>query len=122
MPRKVFTPQFKETAVRLASAPGAVVEKVSHELGVATWTLRRWMKEQLGTSRKTPVKSPVPSSSADAPSQPDPHARIRQLEAEVRQPPRERHTPTKATAFFAAEDLKQAAGQAKKVGADGGQR
>ncbi len=49
-------PQFKEQAVRLASAPGAVVENVAHELAVATWTLRRWMKEQLGSSRKTPPK------------------------------------------------------------------
>ncbi|MDP1660277.1 MAG: transposase, partial [Phycisphaerales bacterium] len=55
MPRKVYTPQFKEQAVHLASAPGAVVENVAHELNIAAWTLRRWMVEQLGTSRKTPA-------------------------------------------------------------------
>ena len=103
MPRKVFTPQFKETAVRLASAPGAVVESVAHELGVASWTLRRWMKEQLGTSRKTPPPAPAAPSAAA-----DPQARIRQLEQEVRTLRMERDILKKATAFFAAEDQRQA--------------
>ena len=79
MPRKVFTPQFKESAVRLASAPGATVERVAHELGVAAWTLRRWMKEQLGTSRKTLVtaatSSPAASPSAASAPTVDPQAR-----------------------------------------------
>ena len=101
MARKVFAPQFKESAVRLASAPGAVVESVAHELGIAAWTLRRWMKEQLGTSRKTSAAStPGTTPSADI----DPHARIRQLEQEVRTLRMERDILKKATAFFAAED------------------
>lgn len=102
MPRKVFTPQFKESAVRLACAPGAVVESVAHELGVASWTLRRWMKAQLGTSRKTP------SMPATPPPDVDPHVRIRQLEQEVRTLRMERDILKKATAFFAAEDQRQA--------------
>jgi transposase len=102
MPRKVFTPQFKESAVRLASAPGAAVEDVAHELGVAAWTLRRWMKEQLGTSRKTPATPATPPAAVD------PQARIRQLEREVRTLRMERDILKKATAFFAAEDQRQA--------------
>lgn len=106
MPRKVFTPQFKEQAVRLASAPGAVVEHVAHELNIATWTLRRWMKAQLGTSRKTPLtgEPAPPAASPDA----DLHAQIKRLEAENRRLRMERDILKKATAFFAAE------GQAKK--------
>ena len=101
MPRKVFTPQFKESAVRLASAPGAVVESVAHELGVASWTLRRWMKEQLGTSRKSQAAPATPTAA-------DPQARIRQLEQEVRTLRMERDILKKATAFFAAEGQRQA--------------
>ena len=111
MPRKVFTVQFKESAVRLASAPGATVERVAHELGVAAWTLRRWMKEQLGTSRKTLVTPAASSSAASAPTV-DPQARVRQLEQEVRTLRMERDILKKATAFFAAED--QNRGGAKK--------
>lgn len=107
MPRKVYTQQFKEQAVRLASAPGAVVETVAHELAIATWTLRRWMKEQLGTSRKTPLH-PLPARQNAPPATAqdvDVHARVKRLEAEVRRLRMERDILKKATAFFAAEDL-----------------
>ena len=105
-PRKVFTVQFKEQAVRLASAPGAVVERVAHELGIATWTLRRWMKERLGASRKgLPASSTPPQAER---GDPELHAHVRRLEAEVRRLRMERDILKKATAFFAAED------QAKK--------
>ena len=109
MPRKVFTPQFKEQAVRLASAPGAVVEDVAHELRVATWTLRRWMKEQLGTSRKTPPLGTPQSAPPPAPSDADLHAQVKRLEAENKRLRMERDILKKATAFFAAEDQQQAA-------------
>ncbi len=69
------------------------------------------MKEQLGTSRKT--QAPPPTSAAP-PAAVDPQARIRQLEQEVRTLRMERDILKKATAFFAAEDLKQSAGQARK--------
>lgn len=110
-PRKVFTVQFKEQAVRLASAPGAVVERVAHELGIATWTLRRWMKERTGSSSKrAPASSPSSSSPAQQPASGDAdlHAQVKRLEAEVRRLRMERDILKKATAFFAAED------QAKK--------
>lgn len=112
MPRKVFTPQFKEQAVRLATAPGAVVESVARELNIATWTLRRWMVQQRGTSRKTPLSgspTPTPTATPDA----DLHAHVKRLEAEVRRLRMERDILKKATAFFAAED------QAKKEGEGG---
>ena len=98
MRRRVFTAEFKQTAVRLASTPGAVVERVAHDLGVSTWSLRRWMKEQRGTSRAARDMHAV-----TAPAPDDPQARIRELEAEVRRLRMERDILKKATIFFAAE-------------------
>ena len=38
MPRKAYTPQFKEQAVRLASVPGEVVEHEADVIAIATCT------------------------------------------------------------------------------------
>lgn len=121
MPRKVFTPEFKLTAIRLAATPGAVVERVAHELGVASWTLRRWMKEHLGSSRTTPAGAPNPVLSGstrpgrDAASpvagEADLAARVRRLEAENTRLRMERDILKKATAFFAAEDQRHTPGK-----------
>jgi len=102
MRRRVFTAEFKRTAVRLAATPGAAVERVAHDLGVAAWTLRRWMREQRGTSRVARPARGEPASAASA--QDDPHARIRELEAENRRLRMERDILKKATFFFAAEE------------------
>lgn len=107
MARRVFTTEFKQSAVRLASVPGAVVDDVAHELGIAAWTLRRWMTAQLGTSRRGgPRPAPAPP-----PQQPDLHARVRELEAENARLRMERDILKKATVFFAAEDQKHASGK-----------
>jgi transposase len=90
MPRKAYTPEFRETAVRLAHQPGVSVEKVAGELGIAFWTLRRWMA----------AAHPPPQADAE---EPDLRQRVRQLEAEVRQLRMERDILKKATAFFARE-------------------
>lgn len=108
MARRIFTTEFKQSAVRLASAPGAVVEDVAHELGIATWTLRRWMKAQIGTSRKGGNTHPgTPASLAP----PDLHTRLRQLEAENKRLRMERDILKKAAVFFAAEDQTRAGGK-----------
>ena len=90
MPRKVFTPEFRETAVRLALQPGASLPKLAVELGTSVWTLRQW------------VKAAAQSPASRGP-QTDPAQRIRALEAEVRQLRMERDILKKATAFFAKE-------------------
>ena len=90
MPRRVFTPEFRETALRLAAQPGVSVEKVANELGIACWTLRRWQKQ----ARKSPVEQ---RQSVDL------QQRVRELEAENRQLRMERDILKKATAFFAKE-------------------
>lgn len=94
MPRKSYTPEFRDTAVRLACQPGVSVERVAGELGIACWTLRRWIKA---------ARPPGPSAVSAGASFPDPLARIRSLEAEVRQLRMERDILKKATAFFAKE-------------------
>lgn len=109
MARRVFTTEFKQSAVRLASVPGATVEDVAHELGIAAWTLRRWMKAQIGTSRKGGLRPPRPDPAP--PTQPDLHARVRELEAENARLRMERDILKKATVFFAAEDQKHAGGK-----------
>lgn len=94
MPRKVFTQEFKETAVRLARRPGVSVENIAHELGIAAWTLRRWMKHALGSSRKGVGEDPAAV---------DPARRLRELEAENKRLRQERDILKKAAAFFARE-------------------
>ena len=92
MARKVYTREFKDTAVRLARRDGVSVEKMAGELGIACWTLRRWLKE--GDASAAP---------AQAAEQVDLRHRVRQLESEVRQLRMERDILKKATAFFAKE-------------------
>ena len=94
MPRKVFTHEFKESAVRLAHRPGVSVERVAHELGIAAWTLRRWMKQAMGSSRKNTAATPAAT---------DPAQRLRELEAENKRLRQERDILKKAAAFFARE-------------------
>lgn len=90
MARKVYTPEFRETAVRLASQPDASIPRIAGELGVSIWTLRQWVKQ----SARPPA---VRQEEADL------RTRLRQLEAEVRQLRMERDILKKATAFFARE-------------------
>lgn len=90
MARKVYTQEFRETAVRLAGQPGASVEAVARELGIAAETLRRWSKA-----------GPLPGGAAD--SEADLRRKVRELEAQVRTLRMERDILKKATAFFARE-------------------
>lgn len=90
MARKVFTQEFRETAIRLARQPGASCEKVANELGIACWTLRRWMKED--------DKSPTQRR-----EEADLQQRLRELEAENKRLRMERDILKKAAAFFAKE-------------------
>lgn len=90
MPRKVYTPEFRDTAIRLARQPGVSCEKVANELGIACWTLRRWMR-QADTS---PVGRQHES---------DLSRRVRELEAENRALRTERDILKKATVFFARQ-------------------
>lgn len=94
MARKKYTPEFKQTAVRLATQPGVSVEKVAGELGIACWTLRRWLAAHGVERARAVAPDEVPE---------DVHQRVRRLEAELRQVRMERDILKKATAFFAKE-------------------
>ena len=91
MARKVYTPEFKQTAVRLACREGVSVEQVAGELGIACWTLRRWMKQAHDD------RAPATEGQADL------RRRLRLLEEENRQLRMERDILKKATAYFAKE-------------------
>jgi len=95
MPRKVFTDEFKQTAVRWP-AGGRVGRERGHELGIATWTLRRWMKHAVGTSRKD-------AAAARDAVVADPTTRLRELESENKRLRQERDILRKAAAFFARD-------------------
>jgi len=90
MPRRAYTQEFRDTAIRLARQPGVSCERVAGELGIACWTLRRWMKQD--------AKSPA-QRREDA----DLQQRLRELEAENKRLRAERDILKKATVFFAKE-------------------
>lgn len=45
MPRKIYTQEFRDAAVRLAAQPDATLRAIADALGITTWSLRRWIKE-----------------------------------------------------------------------------
>ena len=72
-----------------ANPRAASMEKIANELGIACWTLRRW------------VRADRPASESPAPKQPDLQERVRRLEAENKQLRMERDILKKAAAYFA---------------------
>ncbi len=91
MPRKVYSQEFKESAIRLARQEGSSVAATAKELGISDWTLRKWVKE----AGRDPVERQ---------SEADMATRVRQLEAELRRVRMERDILKKATAYFASLD------------------
>lgn len=54
MKRKHFSADFKQDAVKQASQSGVTKTSVAKSLGISTFTLSRWIKEQhVPTSAKT---------------------------------------------------------------------
>lgn len=90
MARKSYTQEFRESAVRLANQPDASIDATARDLGIATETLRRWMRS-------------LSPSAHTGDSEPDLRRRVRELEAQVRTLRMERDILKKATAFFAKE-------------------
>jgi transposase len=91
--KRVFTPAFKEEAVRLLrerQAAGATLAAVSRELDVAPEQLRLW-ERQLVTQGQVPRAT---ESETDE---------LRRLRREVETLRQEREFLKKATAFFAKE-------------------
>jgi transposase len=91
MARKVYSGEFKESAVKLVIQEGRSVAGVARGLGVEPSTLRLWVKQARSTGRVSTAE------------QKDLTKRIRELEAQVQQLQVEREILKKAATFFAKE-------------------
>jgi transposase len=93
MPRKHFTKEFKQSAVKLAAEGGGSINQAARDLGVHDGTLRYWIK----LHRQAQGAGEVQESRAL-------RTRVRALEEEVRRLTLERDILKKAAAFFAREE------------------
>lgn len=90
--KRVYTREFRESAVRLVTAEGVSPAKAAADLGMPVNTLTVWVSQsRRGKGAFTPAV------------QQDLAARVRELEAECRRLRLERDILKKATAFFARE-------------------
>jgi transposase len=92
MARKVYSNEFRESAVKMVTQQGRTVAEAAKNLGVLGTTLRYWIKchrERSGT--------------ADAVEEKALRKRNRELEAENQKLRLEREILKKAAAFFAKE-------------------
>jgi transposase len=89
--RRLFTPEFKDEAVRLVLESGRPISQVARELGVRPDQLRHW-KQEFTRAR---VASPPPGET--------PEQEVRRLRRELAVVRQERDFLKKAAAFFAKE-------------------
>ena len=94
MVRKVYTPEFKDSAARLVIQEGRSFRDVAGSLGVDPSSLRHWVRVARGAGVAPPEEVVAK----------DPARRIRELEAEVARLKMEREILKKAAAFFAKEN------------------
>jgi transposase len=92
MGRKVYTPEFKRSAVALVTEQGYTPEAAAKSLGVKLGTLKYWLKQ----ARRG-------GGVADPAEQADLKKRNAELEREVARLRMERDILKKAAAFFAKE-------------------
>ena len=93
---RVYTREFRESAVGLVLSQGLSIRVAAEDLGMPYHTLHRWVRDQRRARRKTVVKA-TPKTMVDA------QARVRELEAEVRKLTLEKDILKKAAAYFARE-------------------
>jgi len=92
MPQRKYSPEYRDSAVKLVAQEKQPVPKVAADLGVPAQTLYAWVAQ---ARKRTGVFTP--------PDDRDLQARVRELEAETRRLRSERDILRKATAFFARE-------------------
>lgn len=93
--KRQFSPEFKQSAVRMVVAGAKTRAQVARELGIRADLLFRWQARLAPKS----IADPAPG---DRLSESD---RVRQLERELERVKEERDILKKATAFFAKEQL-----------------
>jgi transposase len=91
MSRRVFTAEFKQSAVRLVAEQKYSVREAAKSLGIGVNTLRYWIARSKGGP---------PGWAGDEETL---RKRVRELEAQVEKLKTEREILKKAAAFFAKE-------------------
>jgi transposase len=92
-PKKLFTPEFRDEAVRLAQTSGRSRREVASDLGIGLSTLRNWMDRR----RDRQMDEPPPDRQEDT------AAELKRLRRENEVLRQEREILKRATAFFAKE-------------------
>ena len=92
-PKKVFTQEFRDEAVRLAQTSGRSRREVASDLGIGLSTLRNWIDRR----RDRQMEQPPPDRQEDM------AAELKRLRRENEVLRQEREILKRATAFFAKE-------------------
>ena len=92
-PKKPFTQEFRDEAVRLAQTSGRSRREVAADLGIGRSTLRNWIDRQRDRQREQPPPD----------RQEDMAAELKRLRRENEVLRQEREILKRATAFFAKQ-------------------
>jgi transposase len=92
-PKKLFTQEFRDEAVRLAQTSGRSRREVAADLGIGLSTLRNWIDRR----RDREMEQPPPDRQEDM------AAELKRLRRENEVLRQEREILKRATAFFAKE-------------------
>ena len=92
-PKKLFTQEFRDEAVRLAQTSGRSRREIASDLGIGLSTLRNWIDRR----RDRQMEEPPPDRQEDM------AAELKRLRRENEVLRQEREILKRATAFFAKE-------------------
>jgi transposase len=92
-PKKLFTQEFRDEAVRLAQTSGRSRREIASDLGIGRSTLRNWIDRR----RDRQMDEPPPDRQEDM------AAELKRLRRENEVLRQEREILKRATAFFAKE-------------------
>ena len=92
-PKKLFTQEFRDEAVRLAQTSGRSRREIASDLGIGLSTLRNWIDRR----RDRQMEQPPPDRQEDM------AAELKRLRRENEVLRQEREILKRATAFFAKE-------------------
>ena len=92
-PKKLFTQEFRDEAVRLAQTSGRSRREIASDLGIGLSTLRNWIDRR----RDRQMEQPPPDRQEDT------AAELKRLRRENEVLRQEREILKRATAFFAKE-------------------
>jgi transposase-like protein len=91
-PKRSYSPEFREEAVRLVIETSRPIAQVARELDVNPYTLNNWVNAYRREQKKEEVEAPLSVGE---------RARLRELEREARELRMENEFLKKAAAYFA---------------------